>query len=82
MPSAAQLTVTIRNVGGYVTPVEVIVTFADGTQETMHQTPAIWQVNQQLATVKISTKKKVQSVRLDGGIFVDSDKNNNGWVAK
>lgn len=80
--SATQLAITIQNVGGYVTPVDVVIMFADGTQETVHQTPAIWQMNQQRAMVKISTKKKVKSIRLDGGIFVDSDKNNNEWVAK
>ena len=82
VPSASQLTLTLQNIGGYVTPVDVVLTYADGTKETVHQTPAIWQTSQTQATVKIPTKKKVQSVKLDGGIFVDSDESNNNWNAK
>lgn len=82
VPSASQCVVTLQNIGGYVIPVDVVVQFADGTNETFHQTPAIWQANQTQTTVKLPTKKKVQSVRLNGGIFVDSDESNNNWTAK
>ncbi|SOD99589.1 M1 family metallopeptidase [Spirosoma fluviale] len=71
--------VTIQNIGGYVAPTDVIVTFTDGTSQTVHQTPAIWQANQRLAIVKIPVKKKVASVRLEGGIFMDADEQNNVW---
>ena len=80
--STSQCTVTIQNIGGFAAPVDVVLTFADGTNETAHQTPAIWQSNPAQAVVKIPTKKKVQSVRLDGGIYVDSDGSNNSWPGK
>ncbi|AUD03721.1 M1 family metallopeptidase [Spirosoma pollinicola] len=80
--TAAQSTITIQNIGGYVAPVDVVLTFADGTTETIHQTPAIWQTNQKQAIVKIPTKKKIQSVSLQGGIFMDADESNNSWKAK
>lgn len=72
-------TISIQNIGGYVAPTDVIVTFTDGTSQTVHQTPAIWQANQRLAVVKIPVKKKVASIRLDGGIFMDADEQNNVW---
>jgi hypothetical protein len=63
-------------------PVDVIANYSDGTKESFHQTPAIWQNNQQQAIVKISPKKKVASISLDGGIFMDADVMNNTWKAK
>ena len=80
--SATQSTVTIQNIGGYVAPVDVVVQYTDGTKETFHQTPAIWQANQSQAVVKVPTKKKVQSINLQGGIFMDADTTNNTWKAK
>lgn len=80
--SPTQAIVTLQNIGGYVAPVDVVVTFADGTKETFHQTPGIWQANQKQATVKLPVKKKVQSVTLEDGIFMDADEHNNSWKAK
>ncbi|WP_158500546.1 M1 family metallopeptidase [Spirosoma radiotolerans] len=82
VPTAAQTAITIQNIGGYVAPVDVVITFADGTSETFHQTPAIWQANQKQATVKVPTKKKVRSVSLQGGIYMDADESNNSWTAR
>ncbi|WP_240163504.1 M1 family metallopeptidase [Spirosoma taeanense] len=80
--SATQTTITLQNIGGYVAPVDVVVQFADGTKETHHQTPAIWQTNPTQAVVKIPTRKTVQSITLEGGIFMDADESNNNWKAK
>jgi len=75
-------TVTIDNIGGMPTPVDLQLGFADGTGSTVHETPAIWEPNLRRATVVISTSKPVQSVRLQGGIWVDADSTNNRWVRK
>jgi aminopeptidase N len=100
--SGNDYTVTIENIGGMAAPVNIIANYADGTKESFHQTPVIWQSNQQpsvanrvspkalavaqglamLATVKISSKKKVESISLDGGIFMDADTTNNTWKEK
>ncbi len=74
--------VTIENIGGMAAPVNVVVNYSDGTKESFHQTPVIWQNNQQQSTVKISTNKKIESINLDGGIFMDADTNNNTWKEK
>ncbi|UFH53220.1 M1 family metallopeptidase [Spirosoma sp. KNUC1025] len=77
--SATQCVVTLQNIGGYVAPVDVVVTFVDGTKETFHQTPSVWQTNQKQAVLKLPVKKKVLSVALEGGIFMDADESNNNW---
>ena len=74
--------ITIDNIGGMTAPVDIIAEYSDGTKETFHQTPAIWQSNQKQATVTISAKKKVSSVKLDGGIFMDADESNNSLTTR
>ena len=75
-------TVTIQNIGGMPAPVNVIATYTDGTKESFHQTPSIWEKDQQQAQVNIATKKTVKSIQLDGGIFMDADESNNSWVSQ
>ncbi len=75
-------TVGIKNIGGFPAPVNVLLTYADGSKESIHQTPAIWAKNLMETTVTILAKKAVQSVTLDGGIFMDADVSNNTMMVK
>jgi len=38
--------------------------YADGTTETLHQTAAMWEKNQQLVTVDIKTAKNDQLLKI------------------
>ncbi|WP_338876303.1 M1 family metallopeptidase [Spirosoma sp. SC4-14] len=80
--ASTKCTVSIQNIGGYVAPMDVVLTFDDGTRETFHQTPALWKTNQQQATVTLPVHKKLQTVTLEGGIFMDADPSNNTWKTK
>jgi hypothetical protein len=80
--SGSRFEVTLDNVGGMPAPVDVVATYADGTTDTFHETPAIWERNAQRATVVLPTKKVVRSLALDGGIWVDADSTNNRWQAR
>jgi Peptidase family M1 domain len=73
--------VTLQNIGGYPAPVDVIVTYTDKTKEVFHQTPEIWLSYKTPVEIKLPTKKKVESIVLDGGIFMDADETNNVWKA-
>jgi hypothetical protein len=57
--------------------VDLTITYTDGSTETKHLTPSIWEKGGQMATASIATKKKIQSAELDGGIFMDADEVNN-----
>jgi hypothetical protein len=81
-PSASGSVLTIKNIGGFAAPVNVVVNYDDGASETLHQTPEIWSANQKQATVNIAAKKKIKSIVLDGGIFMDADETNNKWENK
>ncbi|GAA4908330.1 M1 family metallopeptidase [Mucilaginibacter defluvii] len=64
--------VAVQNVGGFAVPFDVKVTYADGSTENLHQTPAVWKADQKQAAIAIKTTKTIQSVTLDGGIFMDA----------
>jgi hypothetical protein len=70
---------TVMNIGGYAAPFDVQVKYQDGSSEKIHQTPAIWQADQKSAVITIKTSKAVESIVLDGGIFMDADESNNEW---
>ena len=69
--------VTVNNVGGFAAPFDMLLEYADGTKETLHQTAAVWRTNQQQAL--ITTPKTVKSVKLDGGIFMDANEKDNSF---
>jgi hypothetical protein len=73
--------VAIDNIGGMAAPVDLRLHYSDGSSETVHETPAIWAADQAHAAVRVKTAKTLQSLELDGGIFVDADSTNNRWTA-
>jgi hypothetical protein len=75
-------TVVLNNIGGMPTPVDLEAHYGDGSNETIHETAAIWAPNQRRATVTISTSKTLQSLGLNGGIWVDADSTNNRWTQR
>lgn len=68
----SDIIVAIQNVGGFAIPFDVIVKYNDGTEERIHKTPAIWKADQTKTTITLPGKKKISSVSLDGGIFMDA----------
>ncbi|MFN8255963.1 MAG: M1 family metallopeptidase [Bacteroidales bacterium] len=72
----------IDNIGGMAVPFDVEIIYTDGSKESIHQTPAVWKVNQKNTSIKINSKKPVKSMKLEGGIFMDADEENNVWVGK
>ena len=80
--TAAGYAVTLSNVGGMPAPVNLVVTYRDGSTESVHQTSAIWRPNVKRAVVQLATKKPVQSIALAGGIWMDADASNDRWTAK
>ncbi|MEO8852787.1 MAG: M1 family metallopeptidase [Ginsengibacter sp.] len=72
-------TISIKNVGGFAIPFDIKIEYVDGQKVTMHQTPAIWKNNQKQQFFKISAKKIIKSVQLDGGIYMDYTPADNSW---
>ena len=74
--------VTIDNLGGMPAPVDLETHYGDGSSETIHQTSGIWAQNQRRATVDFATSKTLQSLALQGGIWMDADSTNNRWTQR
>ncbi len=66
-----QMILTVDNVGGFAIPFDVVLTYEDGTTEKGHFTPIVWEKDQKSTSLNIPVKKKIKSVNLDGGIFMD-----------
>ena len=71
----------IKNIGGFAIPFDVIATYEDGSTESFHQTPIVWERNQKEIAVTIKTGKVVKSLKLEGGIFMDANEKDNTWTA-
>jgi aminopeptidase N len=65
-------TISIGNVGGFAIPFDVVLQTKDGKEKRQHFTPAVWQGNQKQITVTIDNKDSLDSVQLDGNIFMDA----------
>lgn len=77
-------TVSIQNTGGFAIPFDLDIRYADGSTEKIHQTPALWEKDQKNARVALTqvNGKKIQSIELNGGIYVDATPADNKWMAK
>eukprot|EP01133_Synstelium_polycarpum_P004814 gene4814-5601_t len=74
-----QYTVSIKNTGGFAIPFDVKVIYEGGREEVLHQTPAIWKNNQKQVSVQVNAADKVQSIVIDGGIYMDAVPADNSW---
>lgn len=80
--AAGKASVAIKNVGGFAIPFDVVVTYTDGKTDTIHKTPAVWKANQKEVSVTFKASKKIKSVSLDNGIYMDATPSDNVWTAK
>ena len=71
----------IKNIGGFAIPFDVIATYDDGSSESFHQTPKVWERNQKEISVTIKTGKTVKTLKLEGGIFMDANEKDNTWTS-
>jgi hypothetical protein len=69
----------IDNKGGFAIPFDVKITYADGSNQVIHQTPMVWKANQKSLTVQFNADKAVSAIVLDGGIYMDATPADNDW---
>jgi len=80
--SSGKATFVIKNVGGFAIPFDILVTDTEGKTETIHKTPVVWKVNQKEFTMTITTNRKIKSIALDNGIYVDATPNDNVYTVR
>lgn len=69
----------IKNTGGFAVPFDVIIAYSDGTEESVHKTPAMWKGGARQLSLSVPLRKEVASIRLDGNLFMDADEKDNTW---
>ena len=74
--------VVLDNVGGMPAPVTLVVTYTDGSADSLRQTSAIWKTDARRAVITLPARKPMQSVALEGGIWMDADAANDRWTAR
>jgi hypothetical protein len=77
--AAGGYTVTLENVGGLAAPVDLVLTFADGSTQTVHESIAMWEGNQRRTTVSVPTTKMLRTLQLSGDIWMDANPANDRW---
>lgn len=74
--------IQINNIGGMAVPFDVKVKLKNGDTKTFHQTPEVWKEDLNAATIKLKDVKDIVQIKLDGGIWMDADLENNVWEKK
>lgn len=69
----------IKNVGGFAIPFDVVILYDDSSKEILHQSPIIWKNNQKNTAIHLKSDKKIKTVSLDNGIYMDATPINNVW---
>ncbi len=75
--------IKLQNEGGLVTPVQMDVTFEDGTVERIDLPVDVWRANEKEFVFGMFTDDEVTKVVVDpDGWFADIDRDDNEWVAQ
>ncbi len=77
--SKSNFLISISNVGGFAIPFDLVVEYIDGTNNRIHYNPSIWEKVENRKKLKFPYSKKVKSIKLDGGIFMDYTPKDNIW---
>jgi hypothetical protein len=77
-----QYTVIVTNIGTKPVPIDLTLSYRDGTTKLIHQSIAAWKNGNKTYTLNFTSAKKVQSIVLGTGYDVDVNKSDNVWERK
>lgn len=73
--------IVIESKGEKPVPVDLLITFADGSTEQLHRGIAVWEKGDKRITVKAGSGKVITRVVLGSTYAADKNKNDNTWEA-
>lgn len=73
--------ISISRKGNKMVPVEVIITYADGSTQTIRRSIAAWEKNNKTMTLTVSAPQKIKEITLGGRYIPDVNKTDNTWKA-
>jgi hypothetical protein len=74
--------IIIESKGNKPVPVHVVITFADGSTQTIHRSIAAWEKGNSTVQLAFNSTKKIKSVKLGDFYVPDFNKLDNVWEAK
>lgn len=72
----------ITSVGTKPVPIDIKLTFTDGSSSVVHRSVAVWERGNKTITINLPAKKKIRKAELTGIYNVDSNKSNNVFTMK
>jgi hypothetical protein len=73
-------TITIEQKGGLVMPIQIGVTYDDGTSALIKLPADVWRFNEKAFTYGFFSNKGLSQVIIDPNeVFADVDRSNNAW---
>ncbi|OGX92192.1 M1 family metallopeptidase [Hymenobacter coccineus] len=80
-PATSGTAITVEAKGTKPVPIDLLVTFADGTTQKIHRTIAVWQAGARTVAVPVASKKTIKKIVI-GSLYVpDSFPKDNVWEA-
>jgi hypothetical protein len=73
--------VLIEKIGNIPVPIEITVTYIDGSNEKITRNARVWNDGAKLVAVQLYTDKKVSEILLGSELIPDSFKKNNLWLS-
>ena len=64
------LIIEVENTGGFAIPFDLEITYEGGTHSNKHFSPEVWQ-NSKHFKIQAQVNKKIKTIKLDGGIYMD-----------
>jgi hypothetical protein len=82
--NSKEYVISVQNTGGFAIPFELDILFTDGSSKKVHVTPATWKKDQKNTRIALIAEggKKIRSVEINGGIYVDATPADNKWMTK
>ena len=74
--------IIIETVGSKPVPVDLSISFADGSIKKVHRSIAVWEKGKNTTTIKFAGSTKIKKIELGSTHVPDADKRNNVWEAK
>lgn len=71
--------IEIKAVGSKPVPVDLTISFADGSKTTLHQSVRVWEKGNTSYTFQFADKRKIAKVELGSVHVPDANKKDNNW---
>ncbi len=81
-PGKKEQNILIESKGTKPVPVDLLVTFTDGSEQKLHYSIAVWEKGGRTFSIKLNTEKQVKSIRLGSTYVPDVNKKDNVWEMK